>query len=794
MTRQFRPQAPDIQGPERLGSPGSPEAAFSGAARPVIDHQLANVADALGAFNTNLTQFGTAAQKYYAHQQQQTEQAWLNREILGRTPEQWLGDTHSGALPAPQNPIIRGAMDKYTGMTLGDQIGQQFSSDVKSGVINLLDPKVQVDSVITKMVQDRIANYDGQGNAWRYANNPYALAGLRGKVDALREAAIKKQSDAQAEDFYKQQFGVGYRELNSVFDTPNISQEQVQQVIREKYHALGSMNPKSGMQIPPQVLDKAMIDVARTRASDPNTAAAALYALTAERADINGNKLPPLAANPRYAQDIVKIETTARGQLANRYISDTKNVATDSALDALEKKDGSFWTLTDTERKNVFKRVGDPQENFIVKAEEARREAVIKFLNKSEQEGGTPIERFEREYDVMSSNNVTHPVWKETLTNAARALTDPSSLTDPAKRQQAQAAGELFMTLSERNYPYVKTLLGGDKEATDLWTVYRAARTGLGLNGDRALDMAAAAIRQPESEHDAAVRTQRAKEVADKVTGMDWGQGWKYYFPFVNDTSKNVSGVQKRVLDIASVLVRVNGLTLDDAVKASMQAVSERSMVINGHLVPDTSGMPTQAQKPYIEKLLGTAFKTYGEEWGVDSPNQLYIKPAGGGNFTVWVDDQLGGHPAFVTHGEKTVPAIIKGQGTTANSISKLMEDDRSFAAIQAQAAQEKARDEALINIDDGFLDDKSKVRKQQIIQQLEGNRTAALERMGERAPAAFGGSQAKGYDVVPVLNGIKNAAMNAVDLLHKLAEHGRRNGELAKKQLPAPPWINGMP
>jgi hypothetical protein len=201
------------------------------------------------------------------------------------------------------------------------------------------------------------------------------------------------------------------------------------------------------------------------------------------------------------------------------------------------------------------------------------------------------------------------------------------------------------MTLSERNYPYTKQLLGGDKEAQDAWTVYRIARTGLGMNADRALDIAATAVRTPDNENDLAIRSQRAKDVAEKVTNQDWGSSLANYFPGVNDTAKNVSEVQKRVLDVASVLTRVQGLSLDEAAKYGMEAVAQRSMIINGHLVPETGEAPTQAQKPYIEKLLDTAFQMHGEKWGASSPKDLYVAPAGGGNFAIWMDDKLGGPP-----------------------------------------------------------------------------------------------------------------------------------------------------
>jgi hypothetical protein len=410
--QQSRVQAPDIQGPDPLRPAPLPGDTFTGAPRPVIDQNMARISDALGAFNQNLQQYGTVAAHLQAKQQHDLEQGYLNREILGRTPEQWLQATQKGELPAFQNPIIRGGMEKYSGGVLGDQIAQEYSAKVKSGEINPLDEKTDVAGVITQMTQDKLHNFDGQGNPWKFANSPYALGGLKPKIDALRESAIKHQQDVQAQEFAKEQYGVAYREINSVFDQPALSQDGVQEAVRNKYTTLGSVNPKSSLAIPPQVLDKAMIDVARERAGQGSTAANAIYALTAERKDQQGNPLPPLDANPKYAKEVAAIRTTATNTLSNKYVEDTKQLAAQGALSALQREDGSFWKLTDATRSNEFKKVGDANFQFPVKAEDARKQAVDMFLQQSAQQGGPPVEQFEREYKTLANNNVVHPAWE----------------------------------------------------------------------------------------------------------------------------------------------------------------------------------------------------------------------------------------------------------------------------------------------------------------------------------------------------------------------------------------------
>lgn len=689
MSRQFRVQAPETQGPVPLRPPPVPNDTFTGAPRPVIDNNLSRIADALGAFNSNLQAFGTAAAAQWKQQEKIIGEDMAARRIAGMTNEQFHAGIKDGTLLAPQNPFYQIAIRNNWGQRVADDFISELEHEKRTGAFTLLpakpgDPAPNIGDWITQRAAPHIQGLD------RFAIKPFSQ-----KLDAYRDRVIEEQRKAMDVQVNEARNGIATDQFNRVFDAYGSDPQITQNFTRSIYKELG---PGTPVNLTHAELDARLLDVARRRATDPTTAATALHVLTAPRTDGEGKPLPPLAANPRYATQVKEIENAARGQLAERYIKDVKGVAAENAMHAFERADGSWWTFQDTRRQNEFRPDGHPERMFDIRANEARKQAITMFLDKSAALGGTDAERFEREYKVFAGNNEVHPVWKETFQSGAKSLLDPASLTDPTKREQAMAVGEKWIQLTERNYPYARTLLGGDKEALDAWSVYRLARVNMGRNADQSLSMAAAAVRAPESDYEAGVRQQREKEVAEKLKGMDWGTTLSSYFPSVNDTAKNVSEIQKRVLDTAAVLTRVNGLSLDDAVEAAIQATRDTSMIINGHLVSDVGG-PAQQQKPYIEGFLKQAFETHGKDWGVSSPGELYVKPAGGGNFAIWIDDQLGGHQAYVQNKDgKAVPALILSQGDAPNSISRMMKIDNHIRATHAQIEQQEKLDATLRN------------------------------------------------------------------------------------------------
>lgn len=772
---QTRVQAPDIAGPEPLRPPGLPGDTFTGAPRPIQDDNLARIADALGSFNTNLQRFGRSEALVNRKQQRDTEQAILEQSIAGMTREQWAQSYEQGKIYNFQDPFVKTAAEKFWGQSQAQDDINQLEQQRRTGALPLVGPDPvhpapNIEDAITAAARQKLS-----GDTFRASKG--AASGYAQTMTAYRDRMMKAQLDARAAQQTDYNNGIVTSNFDKVFNA-GLPVDATVAGIRQVYKELGpTLLTKPGQ------MDTLLMNVIKNRASDPDQAERALAVLKSDREDIaSGAKLPPLAANPRFAAQSQEIWNAASQALQTKFKTDTERLADKNATDAFERADGSFNALTNTVVQNpIPKHPGDTTpDTFTVSAEQAKKNAVNTYLTQSAQKAAndreTPDATFEREWKTFTTNNVDHPVWKDQLTSAAHGLLNTAALTNPDQRQQAIQAGELFMKGAERNYPYMKGLIGKDKTALDAWTVYQTVRNELGYSPDRAIDMAGAAIRTPANEQDEHVRAEQAKAITQQVKNLDWGTSWKNYFPFVNDYASNVSELQKRVGEVASVMVRVPGVSQDDAVKYAMQAVSQRSASINGWVVPETGPTPLATQKPYIEKLLGTAFQQHGKEWGTSDASQLTVQPTGGGNYAI-IDKSDGfGHPVMVpSQGGKLAPAVI-----TPAMIDKLQKTDATVSQVQNTVNSANKRDAAIIYTPNEYLSPEAQARKTELLKELNGQRAEALHRAARAVGAQDPGVSDE--QVKLLSDGIKHATGRAIDSLKWLggaiANHAKRTSD----------------
>jgi hypothetical protein len=354
---------------------------------------------------------------------------------------------------------------------------------------------------------------------------------------------------------------------------------------------------------------------------------------------------------------------------------------------AMERQDGSLWTMNNATYKNPYDRGSGDR---TINVDKVKQKATDDWLTWSKQTAASRAEspdlQFQREWSVLTANNVANPAWKEMLTGPPKAFANPQALTNPANRQAAMQAGEKFMEMDNSNHPYVKNTLGLDKNTMDFYQVYQAARQQLGKNTDEALDMAAAAIRTPDNENDLNVRAQRANDVAAKVKSMDFGSGFMSYMPFVNSDAKNTGALQKRVLDVATLYTRIPGMSLDDAVKAAADTVQKRSVYINGHVVTDNGWLPPPQFKGNIESALENFQKQHGDANHVAKATDLSIEPMGGGVFRIIDASQEGGKPLYAKDASgRVVPATI-----SMPMLLGLQKQKDAVKAEEIQQAQQK--------------------------------------------------------------------------------------------------------
>lgn len=677
-----RVQAPDTQGPVALQPPGLPGDTFTGAAQAPINTDLTRLADALSSFNTNLSGFGTAAMMAQKKQQAEIDGARANKMIMGMTRDDAIARVENGTMPNFADPFARAMVDKNAGQAYGERLISGIQQQIKEGKIDLSadGPGTNIEDFITKAAQDDMQSMPGY-----FQSSKAGMSGYQQRVESARDALMKAQLEQRSAAFTRKQEGVAYDQFNKMFDNAAGGPADVQQKVRGVYLDLGN-----GKFLKNDQLDQQLVNVLRNRAADPNSVDAVLHALSADRTGADGGKIPALGANPRYASDVAQIQEVARNTQMKRLDQNMEEKAVTNVKDAIERQDGSLWTMNDATYKNPWDR---NNENRTLSIDKAKKDAVQRWLSNSDQLAASrqesPEVKFDREWSVMTANNIPNPAWKEALTGPPKAFANPQALTNPANRQSAMAAGEKFMQMDEANHPYVKNTLGLDGNTMDFYQVYKAARQQLGKNSDEALDMAASAIRTPDNENDLAVRAQRAKDVEAKVKSMNFGTGAMSYLWGSN--AQNTGELQKRVLDVATLYTRIPGMSLDDAVKAAVDTVQKRSVYINGHVVNDSGWLPPAQFKGNIESALDSFTKQHGDMNGVHSAKDLSIDPMGGGTFRI-IDTANQNKPLFVTNANgKPVPATI-----TMPMLLGLQKQKDAAKALEIQQGQQANQQSAI--------------------------------------------------------------------------------------------------
>lgn len=694
---QGRVQAPQLNGPEPLQVSPLPGDTYVRPEQPDTSNQMAGLVDGLSHFNTALQRYGTVGLAAQRKQQQDDELAKANKLIAGHTNEQWLKAVADKQIPGFVTPMANLALGKFTGSNTMEALYAGLQNDIKTGKIDLLHPDTDIQKLLTERAKPYLENAQAPwggvpGASWEKG---YAT-GFAGRMETYRDALLKQQTSLKQGVFEKNRDGYTEAAFDQAITTSQ-TPEQAQERVRSSYPQFREAFPWNSEKGPPNAqLDRLLMGRLKEFASSKDNVDKVDTILNTERTADDGTKLPALSSNPLYAKDVQNLNDTIRKTRMGKLDDEIKVTAGAAAQAALEKADGSFAHLTSETYTNPY--VDGPDKIKTVSAEDRKKFAVDNFLTQSKSQAATqnesPQVRFEREWRVFEGNSIEHPEWKNTLESTARAATTTNDLTNPQERAKALAAARMYGAMTERNYSYVKHELKLDKNADDFYTVFGFATKEMGQPEDRALDLAASAIRSPQSEEDLAVRAVRRREIEAKVKG-NLNPEW---YAILGGSADNQGALQKQVTDVAQVLTRVTGVTTDKAVDSAFDIVKKRTLLINGQAVPDTGYMPAQEMRPFVTQALDQVAKNYGSAIGVSKGNELSVRPIGGGNFEV-IDRNLM-LPVYAPKEDGTAGKVI----ISLNQLKQMQTDAGSKKQFEREDAQQKAvadgREKALDEMD----------------------------------------------------------------------------------------------
>lgn len=654
-----RKQAPDLAAPEALRVPAPVTNLYAPPSPPPIDHNLQNLGNALSAFAPSLANLGAILNKNSKKTQSELDQAAAQKFIAGHTNEEYKKAVETNAIPVYADPVANAAIQKNYGMVLGrSMVEDAINTGIKTGQIDLLDKNTNVDSIVTNASKQAIDTLNQH-----FPGSKYAAQGLTAIVAPLRQQLITKQQEALATDNVKQRLGVVQNTFNNIVQGAGkaglqpdgtVSDQAATDAfnkIRQSYGELGKTLAISGRTLPPQWMDQQLMTVlANNAATNPEVVK---KILSMPRKDEAGNPLPALAANPRYALQVQQIASTVNSALGKKFDTKLVNDKVQAGIQALTRQDGSIWGLHDYAYTNPY-----TGQHKVIAADTLKSKIMANWQTWSDQtaqqRGENSDVQFERDYNVYHQANEANPTWKAALQGVASTLSNPAALSNPATRQKAAAAGELFMKLSARDYNYVNSTMKLDQKSKAFYDAYEVARRYMGQNSDTALDTASSVVNSPENASDMNVRASQKQEIDNQVSGA-----YTSWWPWA-DKPDNLGVVKKRVGDVASVLVRIHGMDPKDAVDQAAKLIHDRSTIINGHVVTDQGYMPPKEMRQYIPKALDAFVKDQGAYNGVTDPSELSVEPAGhSGEFRIVAHGDGVPRKLFVLKDGHAVPAII---------------------------------------------------------------------------------------------------------------------------------------
>ena len=661
-----RVTTPDLKDPVPLRPPPTTNVVFKTAAKPIVGNDLGRLADALGTFNKNLSDFTTSVTDAERERAKKDIELRIARVEADADPSRrrasWDQMAASGDF---QGPIARAALDKAQAKDEAEAIVQQLRKDVQDGKVPLGEDGFSPENHVAERMASLTARYSNSVTGLRSIENEAVRAAL-----SLRNDHDKLVFQRQDKELLTTAGNLIADEIDKAVNAGPVDGQTLSDTLRKVMREVGPRSLGGSLDIGHKRLDGLLLGILEKRAAiDPRIAAVAPDLLRASRVDEKGNKLRSFDDTLEY-QDVVKhIQDVSLRALGKDWKDRTEARLSGQLADAALRADGSLDFLTNIDDINPY-----TGEKFSKSITEQRKIAFDTALRTIQSEAGNKVD-FEREYKLFVMNNEQHPQWKAELEGGFKGASSPDALTTPGGMKRVLTDLALYRSLADRHQPYVDSLLS--KEARDWYqTVNALTQTG-GLSPQQALMDVAAAQQEIATKEGSEMFGKRRDAVASAVRGMDFN-GW---FPG-NKTPENQMLLQNRVIDYADALVKVRGITPEAAIKEASKAVESSAVIVNGRAIihPGLVANDTLA----VTRLLGDFYKQnekFLKGEGVSSPEDISMVPRRGGVFQP-------------IHAKTGVPLLIKMEkdgvptlGVPSLSLGDIRKTQADIRSQEEQAA-----------------------------------------------------------------------------------------------------------
>lgn len=617
MPLRDRAQAPQLDEVTPLRPTPVPDSTF--VRPPTPEHalqpgnDLLRISSAMGELSPALTRFGQA----FIQGREQDSLEAMQAEEAQKTTEQKMAEYKKTGDPGILSSIgfdpVDAARRKLTGQSAGIQAQQDILTELGSGAVDWksFDPE--------KHVLERTRQYQDQFSGDRYALSGFntQMAGFASKLADHKVKQVEVQDTQERQD---NTFAALANAASAAKVNGKSPEERADAVFQTILHVAG---PGGSQRVEFADANKFTVQLAHSLVDTDRDTAVAL--LTRPRPTADGKELPPLINTAQHQGEVRAILSAATAGKRKEALAEALNGVTTADAAMLATESGKLSLVRPVE-------YGDGEGRKTLSASKRQSDAVAQYVDKvspqiAKERRETLDQTFNRELSNMAHAGVDHPVWKEALTAAPKAVS-VNELTDPNKLKQAIQAADLYDQLREKNPLYLNGLV--DKPTRDFYESYRVAKTLPGKTIEEALDLARrAAINSDDAEGlkghyraiESSVMTADPYTFAQRVFG--------YARPTVN-----TGYVQGLVTDRAKLFARL-GLPPAQAIDKAAETVRATTVNVNGWVVPYLGRvMPADFPKT-VSAYMDDFVKRYGDLNNGVSKSEIGVSHDGAGVFTL---------------------------------------------------------------------------------------------------------------------------------------------------------------
>jgi hypothetical protein len=628
-----RVQVNDLQAPDRLQVAPVQSDTFAAPPQPVIDNNLENLSKALGFFgNAVQSHLNDPERKKALKDAQLAEwEKWKS----ARTSTEQLDAIRTGKAPYWSDPFIGEVVKRdYAGME-ATKLSEDLDRDLQEGrVAKFGQPTFDPDAFLVERAKSTVE---------RVGRDPASMAAFGDQLDKLRTNFRAKHQEALGVTQTQAIENVAYTQLDNVVTRAiedGLDGNSITAGLKGIYKDLGPRVKGGSLDIKYGRLDDILLEVMQKRVKDPRYARKVLEMLESERVGVDGQTpIGSLKTVARHSDKVASIQNVAVKVLADEYEDNTKAQVLQADVTALKNRDGAFSTIMDLNTPNKV----DKSRTVKASSTERKDRAVQAFLEETRiKNQGQP--NFDEEFDVMLKNGVKHPEWVPFLQSAyvGIANTNVSAGPGPDQIQRIIQAGQLYGKIADRNYTYISSSeTGVTRPAQEFYETFNVLTRQMGRTPEQAAIETARVFSSAQNAQDPMVVQGRLRDIEDKAKSLDFSS-----VPFAGGVN-NAGEMVPRIIDLAKVYSRVEGMDAETAIKAARDRIEQSAVNINGRAILDPGIQ--RGDEEWVQGALDDAYKLNPNrfaELGMDDAKDMSLAPFGNGKYLVI--NARGGPPPVV--------------------------------------------------------------------------------------------------------------------------------------------------